>query len=239
MKIIKKSNNSISVNDVEEKLSDLSGKQDISRKLSELNVPNELVFLSDTPMIKFKLGNEIYLIDDLDYPEISVEEANNWISNLSDSDIFEYAGFSNFNTEFWNSVEYGENNPVFHATTEEFLPYIKEQGLKVQNKTRAISTRNYPAAIFTSTDEYAIESYGDIILSIDTGEMLQDGYTPEVSQEEPIEMEMLKEKIANILKIDNYVKDTYEWEGLFDSTIIFHDNIPPKYISIVSQLPLG
>lgn len=90
----------------------------------------------------------------------------------SDSYAYEIAteefGYNfDFNERFWKSPM-----PLYHATIEENLESIKENGLKASNITRGINNRSVDNTIFFTMEPTEIEglsqSYGNVILEVNT-----------------------------------------------------------------------
>jgi len=191
----------------------------------------EIIDFPNDKVIAVNIDEKIYIIDSFYYP--SAELGHNWVSDLSDMAIMSYLPDPpEFNQEFWQDPI----NPLYHATNEKYLDAIKKRGLLPRNESRGISNRSTGAAVFTSDSEEGTDSYGNVIVMINTGSMKQDGYTPYVSKEEPLEEESYKSTIAWKVGIRDYEpSDSYGSEGIYESTIIIHDKVPPKYLSFKNR----
>lgn len=63
--------------------------------------------------------------------------------------------------------------------------------------------------------------------------MIKDGFNPSISKENVIDEGELRSKLAHKLGITNTdFTSEYSGEGIYDSTLVFYDPIPPKYISV-------
>jgi len=196
--------------------------------LNQHNIEWQLVKFPNNSIIKLNAEGKVYIIPDPEYPQL--EKPIDWIYSLSDMDLYNYAPISD---DFWENIE---EAVVYHGTIGENIETIQEEGLKTQNKTRGISNRSTGSAIFTSTDPYSTESYGDFIIEIDLDKMKQDGFTPSASKEEPIVEAEQRESIARRLGLENVdFKSELESEGIFDNTVIFYEDIPNKYLNIIRR----
>jgi len=157
-----------------------------------------------------------------------------WLHRLPEHrlfDTFEELGipYPDFNKRFWSRPE-----TLFHATTEENVPLIQQSGgLNPANKTRGISNRHVRGVVFTSSelDDLADGSYGDVVFSISTGLMKQDGYMPTVTQEPDVEEAEARSALAHRLGIEDY--EPYIEQGMGHYTVIVHGAIPLKYLRMV------
>jgi hypothetical protein len=166
-----------------------------------------------------------------------IKEATEWIWSILDSQLDQYIGEDNedFNEKFWKDVctPYG-NNKLYHATRSKNINEIKARGLLKMNKSRGINNKSTGNAVFTSLDETAIDSYGEIIIKINMCQMKKDGYMPEVSMEKPIEEAKLRNQLAWKIGIEEFdAIDGYSSDGLFETTVVIYGDIPPKYLSFV------
>lgn len=186
-------------------------------------------FHNGESIISVKKDGNVYIIDDFNYPEM--KDANKWIWNIYN--LEQYLPQQDFNENFWNEVTNGSK--VYHATVEENKGNILRNGLRKENKSRGISNRSTGSAVFTSDNPDDISSYGNVIFEIDLGKMKQDGYMPEVSKEEPLSDYHMRDTLANMIGLENFIQDDYGSEGIYDSTIIIYGNIPPKYLKIFSE----
>jgi len=93
-----------------------------------------------------------------------------------------------------------------------------------------MSNRYMGPAVFTSTNEHAISSYGSLVIGIDVGKMKAEGYLPDVGKEGPFEEEEMKSSLAHKLGIEYDPYQAYEHEGLDPETVVFYGEIPPRYL---------
>ena len=147
---------------------------------------------------------------------------------LSYANIFPnlYDYVRNISSEFWD-----DPSIVYHATNCDNVDDMLEEGLNGSSGT-GLGNRN-TSGVFTSlnSDGY-IESYGDCVFSIDTVQMKNDGYTPEVEIEPEILEYNIISALNHILKNDEEI----ELSGDIDfDTIIIGGNVPPKYLKLVKD----
>ena len=150
---------------------------------------------------------------------------------MSIRDLYSYTqNLPDFEENFWDNLPF---NLVYHATSEKNAPNILQNGIEIKNKTRGITNHSIPSAVFTSDNPDDISSYGNVVFEINVNQMKQDGYMPKVSKEDPIDeserRRYLAEKIG--LNPDHYYPDSSD--GLMETTVIFYNNIPAKYIKIL------
>jgi len=150
-------------------------------------------------------------------------------------EILEKLGYHyDFNKTFW---EYPQT--LYHCTPTENIPSIKAKGLTVQNQSRGINNRSVGSAIFTTREEEEVESvrqsYGPMVIAIDTRAMKRDGFTPFVTEEPEVEEARELEFIFRHLGHEDYDLSRFidSSGGISEYTIILHENIPPKYLSII------
>lgn len=147
--------------------------------------------------------------------------AQNFIDNVNDVDDY----VPNDPLDFWNSPQ-----TLYHATSIENKDSILRDGIGVDSKTRGLSNRSVGAAVFTSTNPDSIDSYGDLVLEIDTVKMKKDNYMPEVGLEPDIELAEKMNTLGNMIGLEDY---NYESEqGMDPDTFIIYGGIPKKYLSI-------
>ena len=181
-------------------------------------------------IITLEYDGQNYLIDDFNNPEL--KDPREWIYGIYDHYLDDYVPTQDFNDIFWNDV--GNGSVVYHATSEENKDSILKNGLSVMDKTRGISNKSTGNAIFCSDNSDDISSYGDIVFEINLGKMKNDGYMPNVSKEEPIETSTQRQALANKIGIDDIdFSEEYASEGLYETTVIFYDNIPAKYLRVL------
>lgn len=198
----------------------------------------EITFPYDVTIIVINFGGirhndqGVYVIDDFDEPHLT--NAKEWISNIPDHNLHNFVEYRDFNKDFWDDV--GEGHTLYHATNPKNKDEILKNGLGPRNKTRGINNRFMPSAIFTSDNPDSTEPYGTLIFEINVGQMKKDGYMPTVSMEEPLEDAKARESLAAKLGIEDYdYMSEYASEGLYENTVAFYDNIPPKYLKVYSE----
>lgn len=190
-----------------------------------------------TPNTKKKLAvveykNKKYVIEPDDDGMVNVFSPEDWIQSVMwDERADEYLGENNYSENFWTYP-----GLLYHATPEENVEEILENGIEAKSETRGLSNRNMSDAVFTSTnpDGY-IESYGDAVFEINTSQMKADGYTPEVSQEEDIERYEQESSLINLLGLDMDIYPEEPEQGLSYETVAIFGNIPPKYLRLLKQ----
>lgn len=151
------------------------------------------------------------------------------------ADVLEKFGYNyDFNKLFW---EYPR--PLYHCTQEEYLPLIQTKGLTRQSKTRGINNRSVGAAIFTTQEGDEVESlrqsYGPVVIVINTEEMKKDGFMPVVQHEpeveEAMELAFIFHKLGQEdVELSRFIDSS---GGISEYTVIIHDNIPPKYLKVL------
>lgn len=195
---------------------------------SYIYTPETVFFGEDNSIKVFVInikGGEKYIIEDG-----FLKNAFNWIYDLNDWELQKYIPKKDFSETFWENPKF---DVLYHATKEENVQEILQNGLRLENKTRGISNRGMGKAIFTSSDETQIDHYGAHVVEINVSKMKQDGYMPEVSKESVFEPEELRTEIAQRIQLEYKPKD-YSNEGLSDETIVFWGEIPAKYLKLVS-----
>jgi len=209
-------------------IEDNNSVQDILKDFKRFGFKWEQIKFLEETIIKVYTDDNIYIIPDSDYPEL--KDPENWLVSLGSNDLYYYMEPSDFGQDFWKDITI--EDVVYHGTYSDNIPIIKKEGLKPKNKTRGLSNRSTSAAIFTSTDPSQSSTYGDALIEINVGRMKRDGYTPNVSKEEPIEEAMLKQEMARKLGFEIDFVTEYLSEGIWEATVIFYDTIPPKYLSL-------
>jgi hypothetical protein len=179
-------------------------------------------------VIAVDIDNTIYVIDHFYLPES--QNANEWVNDMWEHELYQYVNPPE-NDDFWNNV--GKGFTVYHATPRENLASIQKEGIQPRNDSRGISNRGTGAAVFTSDNPNDIDYYGDTIVEINVGQMKDDGYMPNVTQETPIEENKIRSALAYKIGIPEYEPQDYYSEGIYDTTFIFYGHIPPKYITVM------
>lgn len=178
-------------------------------------------------IIVVAIGKDKFIITDFEYPEL--KNAVDWLWQLSDDELENYYPKNDFHTEFWDYP-----TPLYHATNDKYAEAIKKNGLSMMDKTRGISNRSTGAAIFTSTDPDDIGAYGSSVFEIDTSSMKRDGYMPNVSMENPLVYSEMRNSLAHLIGLDNFIDEGETGDGLSNNTVIMYGNIPAKYLTLVS-----
>lgn len=174
-------------------------------------------------------NNELLVIDDFAYPALTIKEANEWINDLSDSDFDFYIDFPSKNEVFWESVS--DNYTLYHGTNKQNVSDIMKHGLKPRSQSRGLSNRGDGPGVYTSAEYETAAYYYDVVIEIDVGGMKNDGYTPSVRSEGPVEEAEKRSAIAWKIGLKDYRFDVEE--GIAEDTIVFEDVIPPKYLKVV------
>ena len=208
----------------------LSSPPELFGYLQHCQIPYEIVDFENESVLIVHIGKEDiiitdYLTGDFDYK--TVEDFINDIMFYGNAD--QYINNVDFSQEFWDGVSPGYK--LYHGTNEENIESIKKNGLETRDETRGIENRSTGTAVFTSSEPETASYFYDIVLSIDIGQMKEDGYMPRVSLEGPIEEAEMVQTIAHKLGIDDYNVEIEQ--GLDPGTIILYGSIPPKYLSLV------
>jgi len=188
--------------------------QEFGIEYEEVQFPKKKVLVYSTPD------------DTLIYEEDgSITEAHEWINDVEPFNYYEPEP----DDHFWRDSLKGFY--VYHATPQENVKSIMRNGLGLQSRTRGIENRYTGPAIFTSDNPEDIDSYGDTVIEINVGAMQADGYMPYVAQEEPIEDKNLRERMAHKIGLEDYYG--YVESGISETTYVFYDSIPAKYLKIL------
>jgi len=217
------------ISQLEEKLENVQGIPAITHMLNQYGLQYYTIQFPEDTIIKTNVNGTDLIIPDPSFP--SLEEPLQWIYNLSDNDLYSYIPPNDYNIDFWK-----DNNisTLYHGTDSININTIMQEGLNPSNKTRGINNKSTPSAIFTTTEMDTLGSYGDTLIEINVHQMRLDGFNHTVSLETPIEEAQTRQQLADKLGIQNtnFVSDYYS-EGLFETTVIFYDTIPPKYLKIL------
>ena len=217
-----------SIETLEEAIEDVEGYENVAKQLNNNGFNWKLIEFPNDNIIAIYLDGETYIIDDFDF--VGLEEANDWVNGIFDNDLYSYIPPEE-EDDFWEGV--GEGFTVYHATPNENLESIKVNGIEPRNQTRGITNRSTPSAVFTSTNPDEITSYGDTVFEINVSKMKEDGYMPRASLETPIEEENVRSQLAYKIGLENYENGQLDSDGISDSTLIFYDTIPTKYLSLI------
>ena len=153
-------------------------------------------------------------------------DANEWIY---DQDVTAYypEAEQQWNDDFWRNPDV-----LYHGTDADNIDSILQDGLQMRYETRGMSNQYEGAAVYTSTDPDEPEYYYGQVLVIDTAAMKADGVQPFVNQEPDVFEGGLREALASQIGLEGF---EYEYEsGMSPTTVVVNDDVPPKYISVMS-----
>ena len=208
-----------------------------SKDWKELVVESDL---NDVPSILQKFGlqwnkiqflkHEVIVVNDhelfvIDPKRLAVDPADQWIWSISDWSLTNYIAPPDFNDQFWERPQI-----LYHGTTAAKIHEIQIKGLEPRADTRGINNRLTPPAVFANESPSGTESYGEIIIVIDTPKMKQDGRTPAVSRESGIEENSIREAIAHKIGLENFQAEIEA--GVDPETVVVFGTIPPQYLSV-------
>jgi len=193
----------------------------IVKVLDHYNFQHERIKLNNGEIILVTeySKNDIYVIGYEEYPQI--EDAQEWIDQLSDDTVEEY--FSKYNINIWDEV--GPGFIVYHGTNKDNVNDILKNGIEARNMSRGISNRGTGNAVFTSQNpEIAYNAYDKVFL-IDMGAIKEDSYTPMLSRETALEDSKNRDQLASLISFQKYIRNEYSSEGFDEETIIIHQFI--------------
>lgn len=220
-----------SVNDLDELLENVQGYNELTMILRRYGFNWEEYRFNVNHIITVNLSGKTYVIEDFNYPE--TKEASEWIDGMYEHELYSYV-IPEDDDDFWDNVHGGSR--VYHATTPENKENILRDGLQLKNESRGISNRGTGAAVFTSENPDDIDSYGPVIFEVNLWQMKQSGFTPDASRETPIEENETKKSLAHQIKLYDYEPSSdFGWEGLYETTVIFYEPIPAKYLSLYEE----
>lgn len=137
-----------------------------------------------------------------------------------------------FNREFWESPP-----PLYHATPEDRVEFILEEGIEARHDSRGMHNRHITAAVFTGSSWEAAERnseiYGPMVFEIDTEAMKRDGFMPFAFQEPDVVERDREGALANHLGDDEW--EGYSEQGEDEETVILDAAIPAKYLKLVTE----
>lgn len=194
---------------------------DIRSVLQEFGIEYEEIQFTNNQVLVYSTPDDTFVYE----KDGSITEAYQWVIDAEPLNYFD----PNPDDHFWQDNLQGF--VVYHATPQENVELIMREGLGAKNETRGIENRNTGDAVFVSDNPEDIDSYGDVVISIDVGAMQADGYMPNVAQEDPIEEKILKERLAHRIGLRDY---NYEVEsGISETTYVFYGSIPAKYLKLL------
>lgn len=223
-------------NSIKDILEELQGFDNIVKFLTAFKIPWDKVTFLNGPVITVSFPSKeyrksnIYVIDDFDYPDL--KNSNSWINDIYDHNLNDYV--KQEEKSFWDDI--GDDYKLYHATDSANKENILKKGITPMNKTRGISNRGTPSAVFTVDDPEVLSAYGDLIFEINAGQMKKDGYMPLAEAEEPVQDSNLRRTIAYMLGDQDYeVSDELHSDGIWENTVIIYGVIPPKYLTVFSE----
>lgn len=202
-----------------------------------------LIDVADTVVYQ-KRYNDAHGLNEQDEDEVDINRLYYNESYLDD--VAEKLGYNgDFNKLFW---EWGVRSYpiVYHCTTKDNYEAIKKDGrLKTRSDTRGFTNRGIGSAIFATIYDEEVgslqQSYGPIVLGINMSQMKQDGFTPYVSQEP--EWEKAKKLAFVIGKLEKKDVEDARFvdssDGVSEGTIIIHESIPIKYLTLIDDSVLN
>jgi GNAT superfamily N-acetyltransferase len=124
---------------------------------------------------------------------------------------------------------------VYHGTPSENLDSIRANGLERTSKTRGINNRWVGPAVYANSSPELVASYGDALIEVDLPAAISDGTL------DPLDLDRepgyhRAEAMSSVAWAFN--DDTYDpWSefggtGEDPSTVVIHDDIPPRYLTI-------
>lgn len=178
-------------------------------------------------IILFSYNGESYIVYDLEAENLEVSTTESWLdSNMYNAEDYVFLSTDLSLEYFWDTPA-----PLYHAADEDNVEEIMQRGLVPMSVTRGITNRQTSAAVFTSVNPEAIDSYGNTVFEIDTEAMKRDGYTPEVGLEPGIEEYEYSMSLARFVENDDYIIDEPS-DGVDLDTVIVFGKIPAKYLSL-------
>jgi hypothetical protein len=172
---------------------------------------------------KIKFENKWYVLFDRDLYEI--EEIIDNYERYSKKFPFIGEIEDRFNNDFWDSPK-----TLYHATDCENVKSILQNGLKGGYGTGLMNTGTF--GIYTSLNpEGYIESYGDCVIAIDCGRMVEDEFKPFVNQEPDVVEYEIKNALSHLLDYEMEFDAQNDTDP--DTVIVTAENIPAKYLKLV------
>lgn len=186
----------------------------------------------DSEILTIFKGKEFYIIEDEGF--ITLENAQEWIDNLTDWQVENYVIPEDYqleNDNIWKQIS--GDFFVYHGTYEDKVDNINKNGIKAKSESRGISNRDIGDAVFVSEDaDVAFEHYPRVF-QINIGKMKQDGYMPRISRETPLERSEIRQSLANKIGFYDYREEEYYSEGYDYGTMVIYGDIPKKYIKLI------
>lgn len=209
-----------------DELDDIQGEENILKYLNEKGIHPRVVQLTDSDRV---IVFNHFIIDDMEWPR--VEEFGEWIYKSGSYYLrtkFEVIVEEQFNKQFWQRPEI-----VYHGTKPENVDGIMKHGLLMKHDSRVMSNQHINSVVFSSIEYHETDPYGPVKIQINTIEMKKDGFTPHVGPEPGYMEKMINELIAYRLGIKDFEHWVDSSENITQSTVLFFDKIPPKYLKVM------
>jgi hypothetical protein len=205
----------------------IQDEQELRYALQQQNISYDYIddFPSASPIYVIYGKNGASVID---FASQDIIDATEWINSISEMYLEEYVTALDANEGFWSGV--GPGYKLYHGTHEEHINDILNKGIEARDVTRGTSNRNTGSAVFMSPDPETARSYYDKVVEIDIGQMKADGYMPQAGGEEPLEEGELRNALASKIGLDDYYWEIDSSDGLDPGTVIFHGEVPARYI---------
>ena len=214
---------------LDEVIENVEGYWKLAEVLNQNGFAWNEVDLNENKIIIVQIEPKLYVIESFDFPEST--EANTWIDNMYEHELYSYMPPSE-DEDFWRDIPMGYT--VYHATSKKNLATIMTDGLEPRNETRGISNRHTGSAVFTSENVEETDSYGDVLIEINVGQMKADNYMPNASRETPIEEIQVRNTLAYKIGLPYYEPSSdLGSDGISESTVVFYGIIPPKYLTVL------
>lgn len=157
-------------------------------------------------------------------------ELEQFIWDISDMDLY-YLCPDIYSDYFGNPETY--NDMVYHSTTDDNLESIELEGLRPESRTRGMSNKRVGGAIFASYEPDEMESYGDILITIDLKKARELNPKLVTGLEPPIEEYLRRSAVAGKLGIeDASIFEPSRSDGVSADTLVIYGHVPREAISI-------
>jgi len=198
--------------------------------LDEFGVEVERVDFLNGPVWVFSHEGERYVADvNEELDEVYVSSLESWLYNaLAHSE--DYVEFDEGLSDFWTAP--GDPPTLYHATDEEHVDDILQDGLMPASETRGSANRWVGAAVYASMDPDRIGAYGDIFFAIDTAGMKRDGLHYPLAMEPGIVDYEQMQAIAYAVGAEDYDIDMPDSSEDYETVVVFGP-IPAKYLSLL------
>lgn len=195
---------------------------------------DEIDFENAPTIMTVKINGALWV---LDFENKKFDTARDWLYWVDDSELDNYVNTPE-RQNFWDGVttKHPFWSSAYHVTDEDNVESILAQGLKQMDKSRGLTNRGVPAAVFASMERDFGKTYGDATFQIDLSSMKSDGYTPEIENEPGFNQdddENLRASLAWKIGYDEYERE--ENNDTSEDTIIIYGEIPPKYLKLLED----